>query len=50
MKDVGRRWIAEIVFSSIKRVLGRSIFDDDVELIDKRNHVILKKYKERKER
>jgi hypothetical protein len=26
MKDAGRRWIAEIVFSSIKRVLGEDLF------------------------
>jgi len=26
IKDVGRRWIAEIVFSSIKRVLGEDLF------------------------
>jgi hypothetical protein len=26
MKDPGRRWIAEIVFSSIKRVLGEDLF------------------------
>ena len=25
LKDVGRRWIAEIVFSSIKRVLGEDL-------------------------
>jgi hypothetical protein len=25
MKDTGRRWIAEIVFSSIKRVLGEDL-------------------------
>jgi hypothetical protein len=25
LKDVGRRWIAEIVFSSLKRVLGEEI-------------------------
>jgi len=25
MKDAGRRWIAEIVFSSIKRVLGEEL-------------------------
>ena len=25
MKDAGRRWIAEIVFSSIKRVLGEDL-------------------------
>jgi hypothetical protein len=24
--DAGRRWIAEIVFSSIKRVLGEDLF------------------------
>jgi hypothetical protein len=26
IKDVGKRWIAEIVFSSIKRVLGEDLF------------------------
>jgi hypothetical protein len=26
IKDVGRRWIAEIVFSSIKRVIGEDLF------------------------
>jgi hypothetical protein len=26
IKDAGRRWIAEIVFSSIKRVLGEDLF------------------------
>ena len=26
MKDAGRRWIAEIVFSSIKRVVGEDLF------------------------
>jgi hypothetical protein len=26
MKDAGRRWIAEIVFSSIKRALGEDLF------------------------
>jgi Transposase DDE domain len=26
LKDAGRRWIAEIVFSSIKRVLGEDLF------------------------
>jgi hypothetical protein len=26
LKDAGRRWIAEIVFSSIKRVLGEDSF------------------------
>jgi hypothetical protein len=25
LKDAGRRWIAEIVFSSIKRVLGEDL-------------------------
>ena len=25
LKDVGKRWIAEIVFSSIKRVLGEDL-------------------------
>jgi hypothetical protein len=25
-QDLGRRWIAEIVFSSIKRVLGEDLF------------------------
>ena len=25
VKDTGRRWIAEIVFSSIKRVLGEDL-------------------------
>jgi hypothetical protein len=25
LKDTGRRWIAEIVFSSLKRVLGEDI-------------------------
>ena len=25
MQDAGRRWIAEIVFSSIKRVLGENL-------------------------
>jgi hypothetical protein len=28
LKDVGRRWIAEIVFSSIKRVLGRPVIKE----------------------
>jgi len=26
MKDAGRRWIAEMIFSSIKRVLGEDLF------------------------
>ncbi|MFY9869700.1 MAG: hypothetical protein WAK17_08280 [Candidatus Nitrosopolaris sp.] len=26
IKDAGRRWIAKIVFSSIKRVLGEDLF------------------------
>jgi hypothetical protein len=26
LKDTGRRWIAEIVFSSLKRVLGGDVF------------------------
>ena len=26
MKDAGRRWIAEIVFSTIKRVLSEDLF------------------------
>jgi hypothetical protein len=26
IKDAGRRWIAEIVFSSIKRVIGEDLF------------------------
>jgi hypothetical protein len=25
LKDIGRRWISEIVFSSLKRVLGEDI-------------------------
>jgi hypothetical protein len=25
LKDTGRRWIAEIVFSSLKRVLGENL-------------------------
>jgi hypothetical protein len=28
LKDTGRRWIAEIVFFSLKRVLGRSPFKE----------------------
>ncbi|MFZ0513051.1 MAG: IS5 family transposase [Candidatus Nitrosopolaris sp.] len=30
IKDAGRRWIAEIVFSSIKRVLGEDLFSKKV--------------------
>jgi hypothetical protein len=29
LKDAGRRWIAEIVFSSIKRVLGENLLSKE---------------------
>jgi hypothetical protein len=29
LKDTGRRWIAEIVFSSLKRVLGEDILSKE---------------------
>jgi hypothetical protein len=29
LKDAGRRWIAEIVFSSIKRVLGEDLLSKE---------------------
>jgi hypothetical protein len=28
LKDTGRRWIAEIVFSSLKRVLGEDLLSE----------------------
>jgi hypothetical protein len=37
LKDIGRRWIAEIVFSSIKRVLGEDLLSKKFRALNEGN-------------